>query len=376
MVLWVELLTKQFNANQEACEWFLSHMSTELWWPVHILIKCPNQMVRQMFQRLVIHVIQRLRQSHYTLYLKSETDSDGKEIYGEASCVTRFIKSLITIMEHGAKAHLRHLSEYFGLLYDFSRMGEEETLFLLKISVIRSVADFYLGHKPQNECVSRVFSIVIFQFLTYECISSSQVETGSDGDDNSSDEAVSIDKARPASLDKMIALVASLVERSRGPDLRLQLSPRDYNAIAGGKGFPFLYQQIKDNINPNQTRHLIHALCRWDDRLASQIITMLFTSVTRHTELCGPFFKLLTLLTESSGGPSGLPCFSQLVLQRVWDAAEYCPQSALDWLALQAPRNKIAHTWILQTAESWVEQFLLAHNNAKVRNGNLSINFR
>lgn len=33
----------------------------------------------------------------------------------------------------------------------------------------------------------------------------------------------------------MIALVASLVERSRGPDLRLQLSTKDYNAIAGGK---------------------------------------------------------------------------------------------------------------------------------------------
>lgn len=46
---------------------------------------------------------------------------------------------------------------------------------------------------------------------------------------------MSVDKARPASLDKMIALVASLVERSRGPDLRLQLSMKDYNAIAGGK---------------------------------------------------------------------------------------------------------------------------------------------
>lgn len=136
------------------------------------------------------------------------------------------------------------------------------------------------------------------------------------------------------------------------------------------QGFPFLYQQIKDNINPHQTRHLIHALCRWDEGLADQIITMLFTSVTRHIELCGPFFKLLTLLTESSTGhPSGLPCFSQLVLRRVWEAAEFCPQSALDWLALQAPRNKIAHAWILQSSETWVEQFLLAHNNPKVRNG-------
>lgn len=78
---------------------------------------------------------------------------------------------------------------------------------------------------------------------------------------------------------------------------------------------------------------------------------------------------MLTLLTESSSGPSGLPCFSQLVLQRVWEAAEYCPQSALEWLAVQAPRNKIAHAWVLQTAESWVEQFLLAHNNLRVRNG-------
>lgn len=40
---------------------------------------------------------------------------------------------------------------------------------------------------------------------------------------------------RPASLDKMIALCASLVERSRGTDFRLRLSPKDFNAIAGGK---------------------------------------------------------------------------------------------------------------------------------------------
>lgn len=83
----------------------------------------------------------------------------------------------------------------------------------------------------------------------------------------------------------MIALVASLVERSRGPDFQLQLSARDYNAIAGGKSFPFLYQQIKDNINPNQTRLLIYALCRYDEHLAGQIIAMLFTAVTKHTEV-------------------------------------------------------------------------------------------
>lgn len=117
MVLWVELLTKQFNASQEACEWFLGHMSQEPWWPVQVLIQCPNQMVHQMFQRLVIHVIQRLRAAHSLLYLERESGGDDEEeigsaeaIIGEKSCVTKFIKSLIALMENGAKAHLRHLT--------------------------------------------------------------------------------------------------------------------------------------------------------------------------------------------------------------------------------------------------------------------------
>lgn len=112
-----------------------------------------------------------------------------------------------------------------------------------------------------------------------------QIDSTSDNDENSSDEALSVEKTRPVSLDKMIALVATLVEKSRGTDHTLSLSSRDYNAIAGGKGFPFLYQQIKDNINPSQTRLLIHALCRYDERLAGSIIAMLFNAVTKHTEV-------------------------------------------------------------------------------------------
>lgn len=61
MVQWVELVTKQFNACPKACEWFLDHMAKDTWWPVQVLLKCPNQMVRQMFQRLCMHVVQRLR---------------------------------------------------------------------------------------------------------------------------------------------------------------------------------------------------------------------------------------------------------------------------------------------------------------------------
>ena len=46
---------------------------------------------------------------------------------------------------------------------------------------------------------------------------------------------VSEERYRPQSLDKMIALVALLVEKSRGENNHLQLMHKDYNAIIGGK---------------------------------------------------------------------------------------------------------------------------------------------
>ena len=74
MLQWIELTTKQFNACQAACEWFLDTMAEDDWWPQQILIKCPNQVVRQMFQRLIIHVIQQLRNKHVNLYLHPMSD--------------------------------------------------------------------------------------------------------------------------------------------------------------------------------------------------------------------------------------------------------------------------------------------------------------
>lgn len=87
MLQWIELLTKQFNNSQAACEvgaallsawegsctsdlvplsvsvplslplcpcpsqWFLDQMADDNWWPMQILIKCPNQIVRQVSQK-------------------------------------------------------------------------------------------------------------------------------------------------------------------------------------------------------------------------------------------------------------------------------------------------------------------------------------
>jgi len=58
---WTDLLTKQFSASQSGSEWFLQQMSVDGWWPLKIFIKCPNQIIRQTFLKLCIHVIQQIR---------------------------------------------------------------------------------------------------------------------------------------------------------------------------------------------------------------------------------------------------------------------------------------------------------------------------
>lgn len=61
IVQWVELLTKQFDSSTAACSWLLSYMAEDSNWPVTIFLKCHVATIRQMFHRLCIHVIQKLR---------------------------------------------------------------------------------------------------------------------------------------------------------------------------------------------------------------------------------------------------------------------------------------------------------------------------
>ncbi|CAL8351436.1 unnamed protein product, partial [Boreogadus saida] len=357
MLQWIELLTKQFNNSQAACEWFLDRMADDNWWPMQILIKCPNQIVRQMFQRLCIHVIQRLRPVHAHLYLQpgmedGSDDMDGPvEDMGSRSCVTRFVKTLLSIMEHGVKPHSKHLTEYFAFLYEFAKMGEEESQFLLSLQAISIMVHFYMGTKgPENPQV--------------EVLSE---EEGDDEDEEEDILSLAEEKYRPAALEKMIALIALLVEQSRS-ERHLTLSQSDMAALTGGKGFPFLFQHIRDGINIRQTCNLIFSLCRFNNRLAEHIVSMLFTSIAKLTpEAANPFFKLLTMLMEFAGGPPGMPSFASFILQRIWEVVEYNPSQCLDWLAVQTPRNKLAHSWVLQNMENWVERFLLAHNYPRVR---------
>ena len=73
IVQWVELLTKQFDSSMTACRWFLDKMAADANWPVTIFLKCQVATIRQMFMRLCIHVIQKLRyevKSTYTATCK------------------------------------------------------------------------------------------------------------------------------------------------------------------------------------------------------------------------------------------------------------------------------------------------------------------
>ena len=230
-------------------------------------------------------------------------------------------------METGtARPHLKHLTELFSFLLDFAKLGDQEAEFLLNIQAITTCVDFYL-----KICGNTI---------------TSETELEVSDDDDSDDDIIALPMAgsdlaaaRTASLDKMVFLLAVLVEKSRGEDNLIHLSRTDMNSLTTGKSLLFLYNITRDNINIRQTCNLIFSLTRHNPSLAEQVAEMVFLGV-KNADHSLNFFRLLTLLTELSGGPAGLPCYTTLIMYRVWDLAKSCPQAALDWLSIQVTRNR------------------------------------
>ena len=389
IVQWVELLTKQFDSSTSACAWLLNHMAEDSNWPVTIFLKCQVATIRQMFHRLCIHVIQKLRpmeKDRYYLPWSNKgphryPDKETAKNMGTISPIAKFIKMLLTLLETGvAKPYLKHLTELFRFLFDFAKLGDEEAQFLLTTRTISIFVDFYLKAIKQSP-------------------DSVNVDVVSDDEDDEDDDIMTLapisESKKLASLEKMIHLIANLVEKSRGEDNRIHLARDDVVALAGyghgdGSGggtsssaassspfistgggsrtsLIFLFNITKDNINMCQTCNLIFSLTRNNHVLAEQVAAMVFHGV-KQPEVSMHFFRLLTLLTEFSGGPTGQPCYTNLVMHKVWDLAKTCPQAALDWLSIQANRNRYVQSWLVSTMENWVEQYLVAHQNQKVRN--------
>ena len=97
---------------------------------------------------------------------------------------------------------------------------------------------------------------------------------GSGGGNNPN--SASDNSNKMSSLDKMIFLIALLVEKSRGEDNQIHLSDTDRHALVGGKSLVFLYNVTKDNINVCQTSNLVFSLTRNNPELAEQIANMIF----------------------------------------------------------------------------------------------------
>ena len=224
---------------------------------------------------------------------------------------------------------MKHLTELFSFLLDFAKLGDQEAEFLLTIQAISTCVEFYLKTCGGASAI----------------VADPELEVSDD--DESEEDVIALPlggtgdtaAARIASLDKMVSLIALLVERSRGEDNCIHLSPADMTALTSGKSLLFLYNITRDNINIRQTCNLIFSLTRHNAALAEHVAEMVFLGV-KSTEHSLHFFRLLTLLTELSGGPAGLPCYTSLIMHRVWDLAKSCPQAALDWLSIQVKKTR------------------------------------
>ncbi|KAK6998655.1 ubiquitin carboxyl-terminal hydrolase 34-like isoform X2, partial [Biomphalaria glabrata] len=345
---WIDYLMKKFSSCLVPCEWLLDHMAEDDWWVQHILIKCPNNMIRQMFQRLLILMINQLSKAS-NKYLVHGNDMDPSDICGH-SCLTRFITKLLSNLECGMRPTNKYLMEYFTFLFEFAKLQDSNTdfpsaSFLNSINTISMVVRFYMGSKSSQP---------------------DYVEILSDEEDEEEVLVMATDESRPTALSKMISLIAFLVETSRDGHI-LQLSESDMNFLIRGRGHPFLMYQIRDNINIEHTCNLIVSLCMFNEPLAVSIVTAIFNNIKKLGDAAKPFFDLLTHLTEYSGRTQGYPPFTQLIVSRLWDLTKVTPRQCLEWLTHKVTHNRLARQWTLDSMDGWVELYMVAYNSNLVR---------
>ncbi|CAB3983712.1 Ubiquitin carboxyl-terminal hydrolase 34 [Paramuricea clavata] len=348
---WSDLLVVHFDNSREACQWFLDHMAEDSWWLQQILLRCPVQATRQVFARLCLHVIQILRPSQVALYCSSQKDVENGGQKPAASCsVTNFVQTILKLLSTNVKNHMRNMTELFSFLHQFCQLGSEERRYLLSVNTITTLVNFFFKLK-----------------------SNEPIEVTEDDDvDDDDDDVVPIfpeEKFRPFALEKMVTVIAFLVEEAKGQSKEVQLSESDNEALLGGQGYPFIFEIVKDVVNLKHTGNLVFTLCMHNQDRAEKIVSTLMSSVKRlSSEQTQPFFKLLNTLTELSLGTPGPFSFTNLILARIWEAAEYNACVCLEWLQNVVSKNKMARQFVLSHMDTWVEPFLVADNSMRIRN--------
>ncbi|XP_062502356.1 ubiquitin carboxyl-terminal hydrolase 34-like isoform X2 [Corticium candelabrum] len=351
---WSDWLLQQLDACPDAAEWLLEWAgsnSGDLL--TQMLLQCSAQPLKQMFMQLVLKAIQVMRMSEKDHYLKpfcTEStviiDPGSKvEELGSTTCVGKFMKIVLNLVEHSLRPTDPSCLEVFQLLHQIARFGHEEQCFLLSAGAVSIMINFYLYPKTS--------------------------ETSEDTED---DEVIAIAllvgerTARPLCLEYMVTLISLLVDTSR-KDKTLAMLKKDLVLLLGSKDYPFIYQQTKDSLNLRGTAELILALCKYNKERAASIVEMITTAVCKlQPEPSQPFLKLLGHLVEVSSTPCAPP-FTTLILDRMWSCVESSPLLCLDWLTQQVPRSVEVSLWMHQQAYNLdlVEEWLLSHSNARVR---------
>ena len=65
-------------------------------------------------------------------------------------CITRFVSTLLGLLNSSGRKWTKNLSEYFALLLDFASLGVEEKRFLNSLDTVAGLAAFYLGQKSEG----------------------------------------------------------------------------------------------------------------------------------------------------------------------------------------------------------------------------------
>lgn len=384
MLNWIETLTKQLQISPPACEWLVELMTEDEWWVMHILVKCCNRTVRALFVRLCIHVTNMLKPRNTAaanLFVHPVLTAGKSGLMGISEmskvafqnvmnaaaavaaaatngnnlptglhpAVRRFmtrIISLINIDINILRVNIRFLAEYFNLLNEFSRQGDDELEYLLENNIITHLVEFYLN----------------FRNSVQELDTSSEEEEFEDRTPQVENDR----QPKVAPLQNLMILVTNLLERTHTKEA-LHFSKLDYQTIMEGKLYLFLQHQVTDSISPKLSFNIMSIMFRIEEGLMCNVLSMLFSAHAK----CEPFpepnasyFKLWALMAENSWLS---PPFQKYVLSRIWEMCEIAPVHTMEWLMQQVAENTMMRSFVVQTLPKWLFPFMIESTQGKVR---------
>lgn len=358
---WIDLLNKLF-AHKHTCHWLLERLAHQPEWLRKILIKCPQVSIRCAFQKFLLSIAQR----------------------ADSSMVHTFLSAYVCLLDEKAQS-IRHMSEFFVFLTEYSRLGEQHSLALLELDVVKRVCAFYVRNRRRDAASPA-------QHADSDTSDFSVDNLDSESEGEQDVVALSDQRSKPKVFDKMLAL---LVEMSES---HLAYVHRNYQIKQIGVVFKvplsFFYKSILDGLSLCGVKQLLVNVTRLRDHLVGQLKPGVF--VRKFVDMC---VKSIGLLTKKSSEPdkymnffnaigtllsletervcpdeiecalceneSLRPDYCELVTQKLSDLLSSAPYYTLRWLA--GVGNARLELWLLDNMSAWVKQLLIDAKQTQVR---------